>query len=77
MSEGLISEWFKRRWQFNASKKKTSNVPTDKWSDANTQRCLEYLAKMLWMDPKRVKFCDDRPARDRARMGAVVLHHTL
>lgn len=60
VSEGTMSEWFKRRWQFNASKKKTSNVPTDKWSDANTQRYLEYLAKMLWMDPKRVKFSDEK-----------------
>ena len=60
VSEGLISEWFKRRWQFNASKKKTSNVPTDKWSDANTHRYLECLAKMLWMDPRRVKFCDEK-----------------
>jgi hypothetical protein len=60
VSEGLLSEWFKNRFVFNASKKRTSNVPTDKWSDANTERYLEYLLKMLWMDPKRVKFGDEK-----------------
>ena len=59
-SESVISRWFHTALNFKGSLRAVSQVPIDKYKDANIARAYEYSTIVRQLDPTRVKFTDEK-----------------
>ena len=60
VSESVISRWFHTALTFKGSLRAVSQVPIDKYKDANIARAYEFSAIIRQLDPIRVKFTDEK-----------------
>jgi hypothetical protein len=52
--------WFKTRFSFKGSLRVTNDVPRDKFRPANIERYDKYLAFINQINPRRLKFVDEK-----------------
>jgi len=59
-SESTICEWFLRGHDFAGGMRVSNLVPRDKFTDENVERFLDYQEKIQQLDPRRIKFGDEK-----------------
>ena len=59
-SESTICKWFLYRFLIKGGMRASNQVPIDKYTDENMARTAEYVKIIQQMDPRRVKFGDEK-----------------
>ncbi len=60
VSRITICQWFLTAMPFKGGLQIVNQVPMDKYKPKNILRLLEFMDKILWINPYRLKFCDKK-----------------
>jgi hypothetical protein len=60
ISRNTICQWFLTAMPFKGGLRIVNQVPMDKYKPENILRLLEFMDKILWINPYRLKFCDKK-----------------